>query len=601
MPFYPTLTESYTTQLVTDIFSGYNHNMKIGDGEFYDMKNLTSDFSPLLANRVKRGMLAALENPVAILGKSQLAYIDGTHLYYGDLDLSTYWQAKGLVLSEDEAMLPKQLVSMGAYIVVFPDHLYINTEKFTDCGSMDMRFSSADGEEVRYDLCKVDGTVYDTPMVGATAPESPSNGALWVDTSGDVHSLKQYTSATSTWTVIPTVYTKISCGNIGIGFEKNDGVHISGCAATSEHSAAMQAQLEELNGSKVILDKGDDHIIVIGLLDQSYVQTEGTVTVARVVPEMDFVTEANNRLWGCKYGLVDGKTVNEIYCCALGDFKNWEQYQGIATDSYRASVGTDGPWTGAVTHLGYPLFFKEHCMHKVYVSSSGAHQIVDTACRGVQKGSHNSLSVVNETLFYKGVNDVCAYDGSLPQSVSSQLGGVKYFDGVAGTLGDKYYLSMRDSEDIWHLFVLDTAKGVWHKEDNVHVLQFARCGGELYYIDGDDGQLIALTGTTGTPEDDIEWMAETGLVGYSTVEQKYVSRFNLRMRLPVRAWMDIFIQYDSDGQWYNAGHVNGAGMKSFTIPVRPRRCDHFKIRLQGCGDVRIYSFARIYEVGSDIV
>ena len=66
----------------------------------------------------------------------------------------------------------------------------------------------------------------------------------------------------------------------------------------------------------------------------------------RSVPEMDFVIESGNRLWGCKYGVVDGKAVNEIYASKLGDFKNWNCYAGRSTDSYVATRGSDGPFTG---------------------------------------------------------------------------------------------------------------------------------------------------------------------------------------------------------------------------------------------------------------
>jgi hypothetical protein len=374
-------------------------------------------------------------------------------------------------------------------------------------------------------------------------------------------------------------------------------VRISGISTNDE---ALKAQVQSLNGSKVIYDKGDDYIVVVGLLDKSFTQNTGSVSVKRTMPDLDFITEAENRLWGCKYGLVNGETVNEIYCCALGDFKNWNQFLGLATDSYVASVGTDGPWTGAVTHLGYPIFFKENCLHKVYVSSQGAHQIVDTACRGVQKGSHNSLAVVNERLYYKAVTDVMVYDGSLPEAISAQMGTERYFDAVAGSLGDKYYISMKDAANKWHLFVCDTLKGFWHREDNTRAVQFARCNGELYYIDGDNKALMSVGGSMGEPERDVEWMAMTGIMGYTTVEQKYVIRFNLRMKLPVGSAMDIYIQYDSDGVWEHAGHINGTGTKTFMLPVRPRRCDHFQIKMEGKGDVRIYSLAKIHERGSDM-
>ena len=41
--FLPNLTELATHKDTVDVFAGYNHNLRIGDGEFYDMKNLTSD------------------------------------------------------------------------------------------------------------------------------------------------------------------------------------------------------------------------------------------------------------------------------------------------------------------------------------------------------------------------------------------------------------------------------------------------------------------------------------------------------------------------------------------------------------------------------
>jgi hypothetical protein len=607
MPYFPKLKEAYTTQEVVDEFRGYNHNLKIGDGEFFDMRNLTSSYYPLLANRGKRGNVVQAAQPSALLGKSKLAYIDGSRLFYGDDELTSYLADAGFAI--DAQLLPKQMVSMGAYIVIFPDKLYINTESYEDCGSLEAKVTVDAGaiqsgiallDGVIYSICKADGELFGVVTTAETAPENPKNGALWVDTSGSAHSLKQYNELSAMWVDIPTVYTEIYAYGSGLGkpFKKYDGVTISGCAATG--SDALVKQVDQLNGSKVIHACGDDYIVVVGLLDTSAYQYEGTITISREIPEMDFVVEAENRLWGCKYGMVNDVMLNEIYSSALGDFKNWNQFLGIATDSYVASVGTDGPWTGAVTHLGYPIFFKENCLHKVYISATGAHQIVDTACRGVQKGSEHSLEVVNETLLFKSGTDICAYDGSLPVSVSPQFGTQRYFDAAAGSLGDKYYVSMADKDGKRHLFVLDTLKGCWHREDDTNALQFARCNGELYYIDADTNRIMCVNGTEGEAEDTVEWMAMTGLMGYTTVEHKYVSRFNLRMKLPEGSELDAYIQYDSDGNWEHVGHIKGSGTGSFLIPVRPRRCDHFQIKLEGKGDIRIYSFAKVLEKGSDV-
>lgn len=400
------------------------------------------------------------------------------------------------------------------------------------------------------------------------------------------------------WVQIPTVYTKISAAGIGAGFAEYDGVEISGCSYAG--TGALSAQIDALNGPKIIYGRGDDDLIVVGILDQTWTQTEGTVTVKRTVPDMDFVCEAGNRLWGCKYGLVNGETVNEIYGCKLGDFKNWNCFLGISTDSWVGSVGTDGQFTGAFTHLGYPIFFKENGMHKVYISSSGAHSIQDTACRGVQKGCEKSLAIVGEVLYYKARSGVCAYDGSLPTEISSAFGEEVYGNAVGGSHGNKYYISMEDAAGTWHLFVYDAAKGLWHREDSTRADAFCSCRGELYYIDHDGGKIRTEFGSGETDTLQTEWMAETGILGTEEPDRKYISRLTIRMALCVGSRVVFKIQYDSSGIWEQVFSVTGSNLRSFSVPIRPRRCDHLRLRIEGAGDAKIFSIAKTIEIGSDI-
>ena len=41
---YPTLYSKDSSRQMVDIFKGYNHNLRINDGEFFDMKNMTSNY-----------------------------------------------------------------------------------------------------------------------------------------------------------------------------------------------------------------------------------------------------------------------------------------------------------------------------------------------------------------------------------------------------------------------------------------------------------------------------------------------------------------------------------------------------------------------------
>lgn len=581
---FPTLTEQGQSREMISTFAGYDHNRSIAANAFYDMKNMSSDGYPLLQSRARRGVVRQMETPQGILAKDAMAWADGGKLYYNGAEIV------GLTLTEGE----KQLVSMGAYLLIWPDKKYLNTKDLTDFGGLEASYESSG--TVTYLLCGADGSPLS--KVSATKPEEPKGGEYWIDTTQTPHSLMMWSESSEMWIGVATVYTKIQAVGIGKPFREGDGVEISG-AAYGGDSDVVQAQFEELNGTKIIYAKDEDYIVVVGLIDLTYEQTEGTVTVKRAVPDMDYVCEAQNRIWGCKYGMVDGKAVNELYCCALGDFKNWNRFLGIATDAWAASVGSDGAWTGAANYLGYPTFFKENVIHRIAISSAGAHQVTETVGRGVQNGSGKSLCVVNEVLYYKAREGVCAYDGSFPSAVGEALGDVRYHNAVGGGCGGKYYLSMRDGANAWHMFCYDTAKGLWHREDDLHALCFTQMDGELYAIDAETKQLLALHGSQGTPETAVKWAAETGLIGYTTVEQKYVSRFNLRMLLPKGAKADMAIQYDSDGVWHHCGHMEGVGTKSFLLPVRPRRCDHFRLRIEGEGEVRVYSFAKILETGSD--
>ena len=576
---FPTLTEQGQSREMISTFAGYDHNRSIAANAFYDMKNMSSDGYPLLQSRARRGVVRQMETPQGILAKDAMAWADGGKLYYNGAEIV------GLTLTEGE----KQLVSMGAYLLIWPDKKYLNTKDLTDFGSLEASYESSG--TVTYLLCGADGSPLS--KVSATKPEEPKGGEYWIDTTQTPHSLMMWSESSEMWIGVATVYTKIQAVGIGKPFQEGDGVEISG-AAYGGDSDVVQAQFEELNGTKIIYAKDEDYIVVVGLIDLTYEQTEGTVTVKRAVPDMDYVCEAQNRIWGCKYGMVDGKAVNELYCCKLGDFRNWRVYAGISTDAWAASVGSDGAWTGCANYLGYPTF------HRVAISAVGAHQVTETVGRGVQSGSFRSLCVVNEVLFYKSRTDVCAYDGSFPTSMGAALGEERYSGAVGGSFNGKYYLSMKDSGGAWHLFCYDAGKGMWHREDNTHAMCFAAMNDDLYYIDADTKKLMCVLGTQGTPETDLEWMAESGVIGYEYPDKKYLSRYNIRLQVENGGELRLYCQYDSDGRWEHAGTVRRRGTGTFTVPVIPRRCDHMKLRLEGKGVVRVFSIAKILELGSDV-
>lgn len=588
--FYPELARGKGSRQIIDTFAGYNHNLKIGDGEFYETKNLTNEYYPMFSNRKRRGTLTRTFSKLqAIIAKDALYWVDNGTLYANGY-------ATGL--TGLQTARETQLVSMGAYICVFPDKKYINTQDLSDYGSMGADWSYTGA--VTYTMCHADGTYYTNVTKSGTEPENPSGGDIWIDITDDT--VKEYSSWTQTWIVLETVYTRVdflTMGQLPSAFKEYDGVEISGM------------YFDDLNGSKILYAvDGDptttyDYIVLVGIQETTFTQTGASIRIQRKVPDMDFVCEAQNRLWGCFYGNDGTQNLNEIYCCALGDFRNWSQYLGISTDSWRASRGSDGPWTGCVNYLGIPTFFKENIIHPVSVSSVGAHQIGDIPARGVQQGSHKSLAVVRETLYYKSRTGIMAYQGGMPAEVSDALGDERYYNAVAGVFGERYYISMKDTSQEWQFFVFDAQKGLWMHEDGLHVECFTAWGDELYAQV--NNKILALNGTEGTLENKVSWAAETGIIhyeqtvrGYGTQEVRYISRFHFRLNMSRDASVTMYIEYDSSGLWQFAGNVKVPVTGAVTVPVRPRRCDHFRLRLEGQDDVKIYSIAKILGKGSDV-
>ena len=610
----PQIPELQKSTRMTTTFSGYNHTEIISDGEMFNTKNLSDDLYPVLSARKKRGITSydiSGETPVpltGIHGRDALVHIRGTEVFYD------FTKVSGISVSTDTTMLPKKIVSMGAYTCIWPDKVFFNTVDPTDCGSMEQE-NTATGSSVTLKMCRLDGTDYDMTQIsaGVNPPGSPANGKLWIDQSGDVDVLRQYYSPTAEWMEVASVYVKIGATGIGSGLKEYDSIMISGLEAPNTETQRVKDQVAELNGSYIVFDAGDNYVVIAGIISKTMSALKAnTVKLKREIPDLDYICESNNRLWGCKYGTVNGEVVNEIRASKLGDFRNWDSYMGISTDSYTVSIGTDGPFTGCIAQRGYPVFFKENCIHKISGMTPSSFQVTTVNCRGIQDGSWRSAVIVNETVYYKSRQDVMAYDGNMPQSVSDQLGNVLYSDARAGARGDKYYISMKNSSNEWSLFTYDTKRGIWYREDATKALGFGAVGDELFFIDETSNTLDSVTGSYGAQETDPDWSAEFGISGveissngYGNVGRSdvngshYLSRFDIRMYLEENGRAELEILYDSSGKWTKQGEIRGNRMKTFVLPVTPKRCDHLRFRIRGRGEFRIYSISRIMEVGSD--
>lgn len=628
----PKMLSSAKRQLVTT-FYGLDRTDLCGedtsDGESYfsDMKNGGSDSFPFAASRSGRGITKLLDNPAnGLLGTDKLAYVDGQKLIYDGREVLT-----DLIDGE------KRLVAFGANILIYPDQKYYNTVT-GESGAMETAETVSGSETI---------------LTGNGFKYKASDSRISTDSDGNVYISVNYIMGWRGFTLnsvlcksakdsvyMPRLYvdgenaTKDSFKNyLRIRIQNGMIEYISSATTVCIGLGSDRYTLEdivwkalpieavtapELTGETGYLWNGDTPIkITDGMLylsepgDLSSVFTSiGNTSSSALVctynwtksnlPRMDYVCVLDNRLWGCRYGAQAGSTaaVNEIYCSKLGDFKKWDTFQGISTDPWYAGVAEAGPFTGAVAYGGHPIFFKEDCAY-VISGSYPPYSVTTLHIAGVAQGAARSICEVDGALFYKSRYAVMRYTSSSIGSVSDRLGRLP--DAVracAGSYNGKYYLSLAGE-----IYVYDTKRGMWCAEDACGAVDFATADGKLYIAGGcedADGKCPIFAAAPGTAaEADMPWSFTTPRIGYGLPNRKYVSRVLIRLEIGDAALPTVELSRDG-GAWEVlscAARVgtDGARTGSITIPIRPRRCESFRIRVSGIGAYKLTGITKYME------
>lgn len=346
------------------------------------------------------------------------------------------------------------------------------------------------------------------------------------------------------------------------------------------------AIVEEI-GKTYIKFPDDTFIGVIAEGKTSIEIASGIVRFERKCPDLDFVVESNNRLWGVS------NADNTIYACKLGDPTNWAYFQNTSLDSYYAEQGTDGEWTGCAAYSSHLLFFKADYIHRLYGSRPSEFQTDTMECHGLEGGSEKSIAIINDVVMYKSRVGIMAYSGGTPVLISDSFGTGKYKDAVAGTDRFKYYVSLIN-DDTPEFYVYDMSRHLWHKEDNARARAFAYLDGKLLFIDDVSNSIYQIDASSGSNE--IEWMAQLGPFDEFVENKKIYSKLKMRLNFEELSELKLFISID-DGEWELIGNVNARQGRTLTVPIVPRRCNRFAIKLEGKGYCKIESIVRQYRQG----
>lgn len=523
-------------------FQGLNRKSVIEDGEMSAMTNLTSDKYPVLTPRRPRGTytmpvgavqaLQVLERfeRIAMIAKKS----NGSIAFF--YNLSEVSNVTGLTADT-------KMVAINTKICFFPQKTYV--------------------EIVRT------GSVVQTGAFGnLDANETLTNAGITI-TNEDARL---------------NMHTPVQAAN----FAYDDAILITGTLSYTDSEGSSHSDVECLAACNV--EEVVNNVLV--LPRETFIEMTGegatnivfSGTVSRTMPELNQVIEWNNRLWGVS------NLTNTIYACKLGDPRNWEYYQGTSLDSYYAEQGTDEDWTGCAAYSGHLIFFKQNSMTKIYGTAPSNFQVTNTVCYGVEQGSSKSVAIINDVVFYKSTLGIMAYNGGTPYCISDKLN-TSFRNVVAGTEGIKYYASC-ETDSGNELFVFDASKGFWHKEDSTRFVDCCKMDGRLYYINDSDKKVYIIN-----PEEasetyaNISWMATFGPFTEYIENRKIYSRILLRFRAISTSSVNVYISLN-EGPWELVKAFSNVSTGGEYIPIIPRRCDRYSIKLEGTGNVEVQSLTR---------
>lgn len=634
LPYLRSRKQKTEKQIIS--FRGINYGEGGQDGQLEGSRNITAERFPCLSPRKGRTAEDGYDNVTAAYYKNGWFLVNDTDLLRDGVKIGTVTAGE------------KQFASINTKVIIFPDKIMYDLEtgelkslavSYTTQANMlevvsdkelaihlgnysavvkssgtklssDKRgfyptIKAFDDRVSSVDVNPDTGEITWGTMLTAYAQDlkvghlviDPDIGADGVNTWAKITKVNKNTEETESGKVTYRTFDYDLYGVEGTDFSDFQGLEALGFKVGDTVELSGFTTFPDYNKSYNIRDFGeyttaDENVLPTVIFDRDLFPEvgteEGAVTISRKIPSLQVVCESNNRLWGAEG--------NTIFASALGDPTNFYTYDGLDTDSYAVAVASEGEFTGCCGFGNSVLFWKEDKLHKILGAYPSQYTMYEYNVHGVKKGSEGSLVNINEVLHYHGRDGVYRYSGGAPDLASEVFGLRRFEEANAGSIEGRYYISMKDRQSgEWGLWVYDTLRGLWVQEDETHAQGFDANEGKLYMIA--DGNLVCVN-----PEESDEtvaWCATTTRMDEVFHNRKCYSKLLLRAELlEDSAWLQVDIS--CDGEPFKRVYTSrDKRSKTLVIPIMPKRCDSFRIRLSGEGKFILRSLVREFGIGSE--
>lgn len=298
-------------------------------------------------------------------------------------------------------------------------------------------------------------------------------------------------------------------------------------------------------------------------------------------PDVSKATVHNNRVFG-----VSG---NQIFASKQGDFKLWNSFQQLNTDSWATDVAGSVTFNTIGTYQNHVVMQSSVNMFELYGYKPSNFQVQEA----IKVGSFVfSYVEINSILFLANADGIFAYTGGVPRKISTMIKS-KFDSAELGSDGRRLFASVKIGS-VYHLFTYDTETNVLYREDNLNVIQFAYHNNKVHALCS-DGKMFKFDSGTEV----IEWELITPDAKDDLFNKSGLKTVEIHATMAAESVINVFVKADSDPDYRLVKSFNAQTQKSLLIPVILNDfC--YKMKLTGRGYVKLSGVKRVVQKGGKL-
>ncbi len=297
--------------------------------------------------------------------------------------------------------------------------------------------------------------------------------------------------------------------------------------------------------------------------------------IRKAMPVMSSVCIHNNRLWGVN------PNGEYIYSSKTGDFREFNRFEGLSSDSYYVGIGTGDKFVGIYPYRNYVLAFKKDCIY-IISGTLPTNFTISRTIEGFGCIDIKSCSICGGNLYFLSENGFYRFDGVNFEHISKKLNH-KYVSAIGFGTTNKYYTYAIRDDGEKELLVFDAVYNLWHTMSTPEPIHgFFSDMGNVYGVGSNAIYLFES-------EENTDWTMESVNFFEDDCSNSYINEIWIRAKFARGKTIRTFsategLHYSEHEKLTGTGHI-----KTYRIPVRWKNAKNYKIKLQGDGETIIYN------------